>query len=82
MGNRKNLFAGAIVAAIVCIAISIYYIVPGYSHILVTHDATSAHLTHAFAFFVLAVICIIAALVTRPKAGRQELDEQSERQRV
>ncbi|GCE18232.1 hypothetical protein [Dictyobacter kobayashii] len=69
MNNKRTLFWGAIVAAIICIGVSIYYIVPGYNHILVTHDATHSHPTHAFAFFALAVICVIVALVTRPRSA-------------
>jgi hypothetical protein len=69
--NHLALFGGAIIAAVVCIGVSIYYIIPGYNHLLVTHDATSSHPTHAFAFFALAVICCIVALVTRPKSTRQ-----------
>ncbi len=69
MNNKIALFWGAIIAAVVCIGISIYYIVPGYDHILTTHDSTSSHPTHAFAFFALAVICAIFALVTRPKSA-------------
>ena len=68
MNNRKPLFIGALIAAVVCIGISIYYSIPGYSHLLVTHDATHSHPTHAFAFFVLAVICILGSLITRPKS--------------
>jgi hypothetical protein len=75
MSNKTNLFVGAIVAAIVCLAISIYYIVPGYGHILVTHDSTLSHPTHAFAFFALMIICVVAALVTRPKAGRKAVEQ-------
>lgn len=69
--NRSVLFVGAIVAALVSIAISIYYIIPGYDHFLVTHDATSSHPTHAFAFFALAVIGVVVTLVTRPKSANK-----------
>ena len=69
--NNTTLSRGAIVVPVMCLAVSIYYIVPGYSHLLVTHDVTSSHPTHAFAFFALAVIGAIAALVTRPKATSQ-----------
>jgi hypothetical protein len=71
VNNKMALFGGAIVAAVVCLAISIYYIIPGYSHILVTHDPNQSHFTHAGAFFALAVICVIFALVMRPKSKSQ-----------
>jgi hypothetical protein len=69
MGNVKSpaLFFGAIVVAVLAILGAIYYALPGYSHILVTHDPMARHVTHTIAFAALAVICVIAALVTRPK---------------
>ncbi len=69
MGNTKNptVFYGAIIVAILAILGAIYYALPGYSHILVTHDPLARHVTHTIAFAALAIICIVAALVTRPK---------------
>ncbi|HEX4205380.1 MAG TPA: hypothetical protein VHZ51_14545 [Ktedonobacteraceae bacterium] len=66
--NRMALFVGSIIVAILAIAASIYYFTPGHYHLLVTHDYMSRHVTHTVAFAALAVICIIAALVTRPKS--------------
>ena len=69
MNNKIALFGGAILAAVICLAVSVYYIIPGYDHVLVTHDSTQSHPTHALAFFALAVICVVFALVTRPKGA-------------
>jgi len=71
MGSPKNptIFYGAIVAAIVSIVLCIYYAVPGYNHILVTHDPMASHATHVVAFAAITAICIVAALVTRPKSA-------------
>lgn len=68
--NKMALFFGAIAAAIVCVLIAVYYAIPGYHHVLTfgSHPANEAQPTHIALFAVLAVICIIAALVTRPKA--------------
>jgi DMSO/TMAO reductase YedYZ heme-binding membrane subunit len=63
------IFYGAIVAAIIAILVAVYYALPGYSHILVTHDPMARHITHTAAFGALALICIVAALVTRPKSA-------------
>ena len=70
MNKPKNpaLFFGAIIVAIIALALSIYYIVPGPYHLLTTHDYTSSHPTHAVLFFAIAIVCVIAALVTRPKS--------------
>ncbi len=69
MGTPKNpaLFFGGIGIAIVAIALSVYYIIPGYSHLLVTHDSTSAHPTHAILFAAIALISILAAVINRPR---------------
>ena len=77
MKNKTTIFVAAIIAAVLCLAISVYYIMPGYYHLLVTHDYTQGHPTHAFAFFALAVICVVVALVTRPKSASQA--EQAEK---
>jgi len=66
--NRSAIFYGAIIVAVLAVILSVYYIVPGYYHILTTHDYNSGHPTHAVAFAVVAVICIIAALIYRPRS--------------
>ncbi|GHO78648.1 hypothetical protein KSD_64190 [Ktedonobacter sp. SOSP1-85] len=69
MNNRKLLFIGGIIVAIVALLCSIYYIIPGYNHILVTHDSTASHPTHFVAFLGLAIVGALVALVSRPKKG-------------
>lgn len=47
---------------VVCLAIGIYYIIPlSTAHILSGHSAHYSDTKHALVFFVLAVICLIAA---------------------
>ena len=65
--NNRALFYGAIVVAILALALCVYYIVPGYSHLFVSSDPTGTHAKHAIAFGAVAVVAIIGALVTRPK---------------
>lgn len=71
MSSPKNpvIFYGGIVVAVIALALSVYYILPGYSHVLVTHDPTARHVTHAVGFAAIAIVAIIAALVTRPKSS-------------
>lgn len=68
--NKTVLFLGAIAAAVVCVLVAVYYAIPGYHHVLTfgTHPANEMQPTHVALFAVLAVICVVAALVTRPKA--------------
>jgi CDP-diglyceride synthetase len=72
--NMKNpgIFFGAIIVAIVCFLIGIYYALPGVNHILVSGKTPpmEPQPTHILLFMGLAVLCVIAALVTRPKANR------------
>ncbi len=71
MSHVKNpaLFYGALAFALFTLIACIYYLIPGFSHILVTHDPLSMHPTHAAAFAALTIISIIAALVNRPKTA-------------
>ena len=67
--NKRTLFYGAIVAAIILLVLSVYYLVPGIYHPLTFSGApTDSHLKHAVAFGALAVICIMAALVSRRRS--------------
>jgi hypothetical protein len=70
MANTKNpgLFYGAIAVAVVALLITIYYVIPGINHVLVSGNPTAVHIKHVFLFAVLTVLGIIAALVTRPQA--------------
>lgn len=68
--NRPALFFGAIAAAVICVALAVYYAIPHIHHVL-TFGGTPAdqpQLKHIALFVVLAIVCIIGALVTRPKA--------------
>ncbi len=67
--NNRVLFYAAIVVAVLAILVCVYYVIPGYNHVLVTSgDPKAIHIKHVLAFAALAVIAIIGALVTRPKA--------------
>ena len=68
--NRATLFIGTIVAAVICVALAVYYAIPHIHHVL-TFGSTPAdqpQMKHIALFAVLAIVCIIGALVTRPKA--------------
>jgi len=71
MSRSKNptLFYGVLLLALFTLIACIYYVIPGFSHILVTHDPLAMHPTHAAAFAALTVVCIIVALVNRPKSA-------------
>ena len=69
--NKPVLFYSAIVAVVVTLALAVYYIIPGIYHPLTTTPPLASHPTHAVLFFFLAVISVIAALVTRPKSARR-----------
>lgn len=66
--KNPALFYGAVAIAILTILIAVYYMVPGVYHVLATHDINSPQPKHAIAFGAIAVVCILAALINRPKA--------------
>ena len=62
------LFYGAILVAIVALALSVFYFIPGPYHPLTfSGTPTDRHTTHAVVFFILFVLLVIVALVNRPK---------------
>ena len=69
--KNSTLFFGAIAVAIIAAVLAVYYLIPGVYHPLTFSGlATSAHYKHAALFFVIAVIAIVGALVTRPKTSQ------------
>ena len=68
--NRSALFYGAIVIAVISLILLIYYAIPGVYHVLTTGNPMSAHFKHVALFAAITVICVIAALVTRPRSAR------------
>ena len=66
MNNNPALFYGAIIVAIVGLALGVFFLVPNVNHVIAD---SSTHWKHAIAFFGLGVVAIIAALVTRPKTA-------------
>lgn len=67
--NKSTLFYGAVAIAVIAVIIAIYYMVPGVYHVLATHDINSPQPKHAVAFGAVAVVCILAALINRPRTA-------------
>jgi hypothetical protein len=65
---KLALFYAAIVVAVLALLVCVYYVIPGYNHLLVSGDPKATHIKHVLAFAAVAVIAIIGALVTRPKS--------------
>jgi len=66
--NRKNLFVGALIIALLSLILAIYYAIPGVYHVLVSgsHPPLEPQPTHVVLFVVLTILGIIVALVNRP----------------
>lgn len=64
-------FFGAIIVAIVALVLAIYYAIPGIHHYATfgSHAPNDIQPAHIALFGVLAVLCVLAALIARPKAG-------------
>ena len=57
--------------AVICLAIAIYYIIPGFYHVLTFSDPYKSHLTHFVLFLGLAVISVLAARFVANSRPRQ-----------
>jgi hypothetical protein len=68
--KNPAVFYGAIVVAVISLILGIYYAIPGIYHVATSgsHPANDPQPGHIALFIGLAVICGIAAAVTRPKS--------------
>ncbi len=66
--TMKNpaLFYLGIIVAIIGVALGVFFLIPNIPHIITD---SAVHGKHAIAFFALAVVGILVALVNRPKAS-------------
>ena len=71
--KNPALFYGAIGVAVISLALGIYYAIPGVYHVLTSgsHPPMDPQPSHVLLFLGIAVVCVIAALVTRPKSKAQ-----------
>ncbi len=69
--NKQVLFIGAIIVAVISLALAIYYAVPGIHHVATfgSHPANEMQPSHIVLFAAITVICVVAALITRPRAN-------------
>jgi hypothetical protein len=69
--KNPAIFFGAIAVAIIALLIGIYYTIPGFHHVATfgSHPADQMQPSHMALFYGIFVICVIAALVTRPKSS-------------
>jgi len=65
MKNPAIFYLGILVA-IIGVALGVFFLVPNVNHIIAD---SQVHIKHAIAFFALAVVGILIALVNRPKAS-------------
>ncbi len=63
--NKRTIFFGAIVLAVLFLICAVYYIIPGIYHPFTSSPPYETHRTHAILFFVLAVVSVLVALVNR-----------------
>jgi hypothetical protein len=72
--NRRTLFIGAIIVALISVVLAIYYALPGVNHVLVSgsHPPMDPQPTHIVLFVILALLSIIVALVNRPGVNKSK----------
>ena len=54
-----------VVIGILCIAIAIYYIIPGFPHLFTFSDPNKSHTTHFIAFLAAGILALIASRFAR-----------------
>lgn len=66
--GKPVVFTCAVIFVIICVALGIYYLLPGFYHPLTSDTATHtyAHLTYALGIFVCAVMGLIIMRLSRP----------------
>ncbi|HLX55608.1 MAG TPA: hypothetical protein VKR83_01145 [Ktedonobacteraceae bacterium] len=63
------LFYGAIVVAIIALALCVFYFIPGVYHPFTFNGVPDdRQVKHAVAFFILFLLLVVVALVNRPKS--------------
>ncbi len=69
--RNPTVFFGAIVIAVIAALVAIYYAIPGVNHVLISGDvpAVDPQPKHIILFAAIAAVCVVAALVTRPRAN-------------
>jgi hypothetical protein len=65
MKNPAIFYLGILIT-IIGIALGVFFLVPNVNHIIAD---SSVHVKHAIAFFALAVVGLLIALVNRPKSS-------------
>ena len=68
--KNPAIFFGAIVVAVIALVLAIYYAIPGVYHVATSgsHPANDPQPAHIVLFVAITAICIVVALVTRPKS--------------
>jgi len=46
---------------VICVAIGVYYLIPGPVKVLVSDDPTGQHVKHALAFFAVSIVALVGA---------------------
>jgi hypothetical protein len=68
-GNTLSLVI--VLVGLVCLALGVFYLVPGPSHPFVFHGSpTDRHTTHALAFLALGVVVLIGSRFVRSSSDR------------
>ena len=61
MSRSRMVYTIGVALAVVFVAIAIYYIIPGFYHVLTFSDPKRSHVTHFILFIALAVFSLIGA---------------------
>ena len=66
--SKSNIFTACIIGGVISLLFSIYYLIPGIDHVLVSVNSSDIHLKHFVAFFALSMVLFAVASINRKKA--------------
>jgi hypothetical protein len=68
--SKSTISVLLIVVAVVCVGLAIYYLIPGIYHPFTFSPPKQKHVTHAIAFFAIALFAVLGARFVRSSAQR------------
>lgn len=68
--SKSTLATLLIVVAVIFVILAIYYLIPGIDHPLTFSASKHSHITHAVAFFAIAIFAFLGSRFVRSSAQR------------
>ena len=73
--SRNNLFYIFLALTLVFLLGAVYYAIPGVHHVLALHNPDNIQIKHIIGLVGVAIVCLLVALVNRPKKTETQVTE-------